>query len=204
MFTGIILETGVVARASQSALAIRAGRALLRKLAAGVSIAVDGVCLTVTKKDAVSFYADIMEETRGRTALSALSRGARVNLELPATAHSFLAGHIVQGHVDGTAILARAVKKNNSRILKFSIAPALSKYIVGKGSVAVNGISLTVIDAGRNFFTVGIVPRTWKATTLRQLSKGDRVNIEVDVLAKYAQKILKSYEVTPHRISHKV
>lgn len=114
-----------------------------------------------------------------------------VNLELPATPTTLLSGHIIQGHIDGVAKLVNITKQENSYILKFSLPTNLAKYLAKKGSIAVNGISLTVIEAGKEFFTVGIVPYTWDNTTLKNIETGDSVNIEVDILAKYIEKLLK-------------
>lgn len=114
-----------------------------------------------------------------------------VNLELPATPRSFLAGHVVQGHIDGTGKLAGLKKKGNSRILEISVDRKIAKYIVSKGSIAVNGISLTVIEAKKKSFVVGIVPYTWENTMLQTVKIGEKINIEVDILAKYVEKISK-------------
>lgn len=190
MFTGIISHVGKVARNSDANLAITAKADFLKVLKTGASIAVQGACLTVARKRRNVFEADVMPETRARTNLRHLKRGDPVNLELPATPDSFLSGHLVQGHIDGVAKLMRIARKGNSRILEFSVPPPLAKYIVGKGSVAVNGISLTVAEAGKNRFTVGIIPRTWEGTTLRSMRAGDAANIEVDIIAKYVERLL--------------
>lgn len=134
---------------------------------------------------------DVMEETMKKTTLGTLKPHDLVNLELPVTVQSLFSGHIVQGHIDGTAKLADIIKKKNSHTLKFLIPSPLSKYIVPKGSIAVNGIALTVIEAGKGFFTVGIIPFTWYHTMLHKVKIGDLVNLEVDVLAKYVEKILR-------------
>jgi len=191
MFTGIITHLGKLRRVKQSNYTISSDRSLLAKLRKGESIAVNGICLTVAHKYKDSFSVDCMPETKLKTNVKYLKAGDLVNLELPATANSFLSGHIVQGHVDGTGRLEIIKKQDNSHILKFSIPEKLSKYIVNKGSIAVNGISLTVIETGKDFFTVGIVPYTWRHTTLHTIKLGDYVNIEVDILAKYVEKLLK-------------
>lgn len=188
MFTGIITNTGKVSRKTDEALSITAGKSFLKRFRAGESISVDGVCLTVARKSARGFTAGVMPETFLRTNLGHLKKNSAVNLELPATPSSFLSGHIVQGHIDGVAKLLRVTQKGNSCILAFSAPPSLTKYIAEKGSVAVNGISFTIIRAKKNGFTIGVIPHTWDMTTLHALKPGDFVNIEVDILAKYAEK----------------
>lgn len=187
MFTGIITEVGAVESTTSSSISIRAPRSA-RRARSGGSIAVDGACLTVSRKRGGVIEADVMPETARRTTFGELQRGTRVNLELPATPASFLGGHIVQGHVDGTGVVADVQKRGNSRLLTIAIPAELSRLLVPQGSVAINGVSLTVIDSGRRSFTVGIVPHTWSATALNGLRAGERVNIETDVLAKYVLK----------------
>jgi len=191
MFTGIITYLGEVIEKSEGSLRIKTDRELLNNLPVGVSIAVDGICLTAVDLTEESFSVDFIPETEKKTNIEHLKVGSSVNLELPATANSLLSGHIVQGHIDGIAKLESVTQESNSRILKFSISKDLTKYIVEKGSVTVNGISLTVIDVGDDFFTVGIIPHTWDETMLRTIKAGDYVNIEVDVLAKYIEKLIK-------------
>jgi riboflavin synthase len=190
MFTGIITESGMIRSRSRSGISIRASRTLVHKLNLGVSIAVDGACLTVVKKDKNTFSAGIMPETARKTTLSAFRRGVHVNLELPATPATFFSGHIVQGHVDGVGIVQDIRKDGSGRLLKIVIPSTLARYVVPKGSVALNGISLTVVGSGRDHFTVGIIPHTLKVTNLCTLQRGDAVNIEVDVLAKYVEKFV--------------
>lgn len=191
MFTGIITNLGKISKKGANKLSIKANKKLVRKLSDGLSIAVNGICLTVISKSEMEFSIDFIPETEAKTNIKYLKVGDLVNLELPATYESFLSGHIVQGHVDGVGKLDYIKKQGNSHILKFSIPKSLSKYIVSKGSIAVNGISLTVIEASKDFFTVGIVPYTWTKTMLRTLQLGDYINIEVDILAKYLEKIMK-------------
>ena len=190
MFTGIITHTGKIIGKTGTGLTIEAGKDLVANLVKGASVAVDGICLTDIDNAQTTFSVDVMPETVERTNLKYLKSGDLVNLELPATASSLMSGHIVQGHIDGTARLETSVCAGNSRVLKFSFSESLSKYVVEKGSIALNGISLTVIEAARNYFTVGIIPHTWEKTMLHALAVGDRVNIEVDVLAKYIEKLL--------------
>ncbi len=192
MFTGIITRTGTVAGKTRNTLTVRAERDIVRKLKKGDSIAVNGACLTVTKKTADSFSADIMPETLKRTNFSSLTATCVVNLELPLTAASFISGHFVQGHVDGVAKIKKIEEKSDSHIISLEVPTEISRYLVEKGSVAVNGISLSIIKAGKNAFSVGVIPHSWKSTNLHLLKKGDEVNAEVDILAKYAKKLLSN------------
>lgn len=192
MFTGIISHLGKVKAKSESRLLVACSKNVIKNLSIGASIALDGICLTVVKVNESSFEIDFIPETAGRTNLQFLKPNDLVNLELPATPDTFLAGHIVQGHIDGIGKLESIEKKGNSYILKFSVTEKLSKYIIVKGSIAVHGISLTVIDTGNDFFTVGIIPHTWNNTMLQTIKSGDLVNIEVDILAKYLEKLMKT------------
>jgi riboflavin synthase len=192
MFTGIITHTGTVAKISRSDIVVRAPRDILRSLKSGGSIAVDGACLTVTKKPANSFFADVMPETLERTNSGSLTAKSIVNLELPATPKTFLSGHIVQGHVDAIGIIKEIKKEKNQYTLFISIPRRFSRYIISKGSIAVNGVSLTVIDVKKNSFSVGIIPHTWKSTMFHTLKPKAKVNIEVDILAKYMEKLLSN------------
>ncbi len=191
MFTGIITNLGEVINKSENKLIIKTDRVFIGKLSKGTSIAINGICLTAIDLMENSFSIDFMPETEAKTNIKYLKTNDLVNLELPATANSFLSGHIVQGHIDGVAKLEILIEEGNSYILKFSIPKDLSKYIVEKGSIAVNGISLTVIDIGDKFFTVGIIPHTWDKTMLHTIKSGDHVNVEVDILAKYLEKLIK-------------
>ena len=195
MFTGIITHRGTVTDKSRSKITIRTSRRLLHKLHTGASISVDGACLTVVAKKKNSFSADIMPETAKRTILGNLERGASVNLELPATLATFLSGHVVQGHIDGLGTLKEIRKHGTQYTLSIAVPRTLSRYIVPKGSVAINGISLTVIEAQSSRFTVGIIPHTWDVTMLHELVPGNRVNIEMDVLAKYIEKFVRKHSV---------
>lgn len=191
MFTGIITNLGEITNIKKATLTAKTNKDFTGKLSIGDSVSLDGVCLTVVDLAKNSFKIDVMPETRQKTNLGEVRIGDLVNLELPVTAESFLSGHIVQGHIDGTGRLKRIERKKDSHILKISIPKGFSKYIVKKGSVAVNGISLTVIEAGKDFFTVGIIPRTWSNTMLYTLNLGDLVNVEVDILAKYLERLIK-------------
>ncbi|MBI2330115.1 riboflavin synthase [Candidatus Daviesbacteria bacterium] len=192
MFTGIITHLGKFIGIKKSVFTFIANPAFCKKISKGTSIAVNGVCLTAFAKPAQnSFSVEVMPETQKKTMLGHLKINDLTNLELPVTPTTLLSGHIVQGHIDGIAKLVRIERNKNSHILQFSIPDNLSKYITEKGSIAVNGISLTIIEAKRKYFIVGIIPYTWKNTMLNTIKIGDFVNIEVDILAKYIEKLLK-------------
>lgn len=191
MFTGIITHLGRVADKTDKILTIKTNQDFLAKIKKGTSIAVNGVCLTITEIQKNYFKADFIPETEKRTNIKYLQIDDLVNLELPVTPISLLSGHILQGHIDGMAKLLNVKPAGNSRILKLSATASLTKYAAAKGSIAVNGISLTVIKTGKNYFTVGIIPYTWNNTMLQDIKLGDLVNIEVDILAKYIEKLLK-------------
>ncbi|MBI2019220.1 riboflavin synthase [Candidatus Daviesbacteria bacterium] len=192
MFTGIITHLGKLYSSNGSVLAFNAEQSFCKKLKIGTSVAINGVCLTIFKKPTKdSFSVEVMPETRKKTMLAYLKVNDIVNLELPLTPQAFLSGHIVQGHVDGVAKLLSITKQKNSFILKFSLPSRLTRYIAEKGSITVNGISLTVIEAGKTHFTVGIITYTWNNTMLNTLKTGDLVNIETDILAKYTERLLK-------------
>lgn len=190
MFTGIITNQGIVSNKTKISLTIKTDEDFLIQLEKSMSVAIDGICLTVVASNKSSFEVNIMPETIKRTNIKYLQSGNLVNLELPARVNSFLSGHIVEGHIDATGKLQSLNKKNNSHILKIS-SNSILKYIVEKGSIAINGISLTVIEVTKNYFTVGIIPHTWATTMLHTLKVGDIVNLEVDILAKYVEKLLK-------------
>ncbi len=191
MFTGIIKNLGKITEFTGTELTVATDSGLLDKLENGASVAVNGICLTVVDWNKDRFTVEVMPETVNRTNLKYMLPGDTVNLEMPATPETFLAGHIVQGHIDGTAKLETIIEEGNSRILKFSVGEALAKYVVAKGSIAVNGVSLTVIETGAGYFTVGIIPHTWGKTMFRSFKPGDLANIETDVLAKYIERLIK-------------
>lgn len=192
MFTGIITHIGKFKNAENRHLTFLVDESICKKLTPGTSIAINGVCLTVSKTPKQNIFSvTVMPETTKRTNLGNLQKKDLVNLELPMTSKNFLAGHIVQGHIDGTGTLADIVPEGNSRLLKITVPQHLSKYIVQKGSIVVNGISLTVIDAAKTYFTVGIIPYTWTHTMLQKIKIGDKVNIETDIIAKYIEKFVK-------------
>ncbi len=191
MFTGIITHLGEIKSKSQNSLNIKTDKDLITRLSTGTSIAVNGICLTVIGKSESIFNVDFMPETENKTNIKYLRVGDLVNLELPATYSSLLSGHIVQGHIDTIGKLDSIKKQDNSYILKIHTSKDLLKYIVSKGSISINGISLTVIEAKKDFFTVGIIPYTWNKTMLHTINSGNFVNIEVDILAKYIERQLK-------------
>jgi riboflavin synthase len=206
MFTGLIEEIGKVAELSERQGTRRiliSSSSLAKELKTGDSIAVNGVCLTAVDIKADSFAADLAAETIARTSLTRLKPGAQVNLELPTKAGSRLGGHVVQGHVDGVGTLLsleRTSGGNNDWELTIEIPGDLAKYIVFKGSISIEGISLTVARIEGPQVKVAIIPHTYTATNLHTLKPGDPVNIEVDVIAKYAEKMLKG-EATPGAIT---
>ncbi|MFN3258051.1 MAG: riboflavin synthase [Ilumatobacter sp.] len=184
MFTGIVEELGAVAERDGQRLRIRA-YAVLDDVGLGDSIAINGCCLTVVSWDDDGFDAEVTQETIDRTSLGSLSIGESVNLERPVRLQDRLGGHLVQGHVDGVGTIVAAAPD-----LEVAVDPALMRYVVEKGSVTVDGISLTVVEPKPSSFTVAVIPHTAAITTLGVKGPGDRVNIEVDVMAKYAEKLL--------------
>lgn len=192
MFTGIITQTGKLTEKQGSVFRFNATRKFSQHLKSGDSLAVNGVCLTLlnTPVDG-SLQVEIMTETARRTTLGNLKPNERVNLELPATAATFLSGHIVQGHVDAVGQIETIKAEGKSHILTISLPAKMTQYVVEKGSICVNGISLTVMDIGALFFRLGIIPYTWSHTMLSQIQVGDCVNIEADIIAKYVEKNLE-------------
>ncbi len=189
MFTGIVEEIGEVRRAAAGRLFIGARR-VLEGTEIGDSIAVSGVCLTVTSLEAAGFAADVMPETLRRSSLGALRPGSRVNLERALTLAGRLGGHIVSGHIDGTGRVASVREEENARVLSIEAPPALTRYVVVRGSVALDGVSLTVTATGDTSFSVSLVPHTRQATTLDERRAGDVVNVETDLIGKYVEKLL--------------
>lgn len=194
MFTGIIQATGsILSRDPRNGFA-RLG-VELGDFAAGSkpgdSIAVNGVCLTLVERDGPAAYFDVVQETMARTNL--MSCSSRVNLELPLSLGDRLDGHLVQGHVDGTAELTSRRHEGESRRLSFRLPPELEKYVVEKGSVAVNGISLTVASTEGGHFEAAVIPHTWSVTNLSSLEPGEKVNIEIDIIARYVERMALGY-----------
>lgn len=191
MFTGIITHVGKLETIKNDRFTFSAPVGFSRNLTKGTSVAVNGACLTViTKQSTTTFTVEIMPETKKRTTLGMLKKGSVVNLELPATPETFLSGHIVQGHIDGVGKISNVKQEGNSHILTVNVPINLTRYIVAKGSIAINGVTLTVITVIKDTFTVGTIPYTQTHTNLGNLKTGDRVNIEVDILAKYVEKLV--------------
>jgi riboflavin synthase len=188
VFTGLVQELGTVAALEGGVLAVDA--ALSRELAEGDSVAVNGVCLTATAVGDGSFRSDVMEETLRRSSLGALGPGSRVNLELPLRPADRLGGHFVQGHVDGVGRVAETAGEGFSRLVTIEADEALLRYVVEKGSIAVDGVSLTVAELRDEAFVVALIPETLERTTLGSVQAGDPVNLEVDVVAKYVERLL--------------
>ncbi len=192
MFTGLVQGTGRVAslEASEAGARIAIETPLVSELQTGDSIAVNGVCLSATSLQNGSFVADAMNETLARTALGDLAPGAEVNLELPLRAGDRLGGHVVQGHVDGLGAIADVADDGFARRIRIEAPPELMRYVIEKGSIAVDGVSLTVAGLDSRSFTVSLIPDTLQRTNLGRAAVGDRVNLEVDVLAKYVEKLM--------------
>ncbi|WIM68903.1 riboflavin synthase [Corynebacterium breve] len=194
MFTGLVEEIGVVEKTDNIGdsvrIAINAPK-VTSDAQPGDSIAVDGVCLTVVDNEAGTFTADVMQETLDRSRLGTYQSGSRVNLERAMQAGARFGGHIVQGHVDGVAQLISREASENWEVFRFSLPADLVTYVVEKGSITVNGTSLTVSAVGADYFEVSLIPTTLAETTAAELSQGDAVNIEVDIVAKYVEKMVK-------------
>jgi riboflavin synthase len=193
MFTGIVEELGevveVIEDGDYSRVSI-SGPLVSADARHGDSIAVNGVCLTVTQTRDSVFTADVMAETLKRSSLGVLRRGERVNLERAATLGSRLGGHLVQGHVDGVGTILAREPGHQWTAVRFSLPPPLSRYVAEKGSITVDGVSLTVMEVGAEEFSVGLIPTTLAMTTLGHKEVGDPVNLEVDVIAKYVERLL--------------
>nr|WP_296265942.1 riboflavin synthase [uncultured Merdimonas sp.] len=197
MFTGIIEETGVIGRirrGSASAVLTIQAEKVLEGTKAGDSIAVNGVCLTVTGLGHGWFEADVMHETLNRSALRTLRPGSRVNLERAMPADGRFGGHIVAGHVDGTGQIIRIKTDDNAVWYTIQTEQKIMRYIVEKGSIAIDGISLTVAETGDNWFSVSIIPHTMRETILQEKNQKDLVNLENDVIGKYVEKLMTAPE----------
>jgi riboflavin synthase len=192
MFTGLVQEVGRVAATSRSGgnlrLTIEAG-SISAELGNGSSICVNGVCLTVVRPGR-RFEVEVSKETASRTTLSSLRSGAKVNLETPVKPSSFFGGHFVTGHVDSTARLESIKHLSGSEVWRIAIPAGIARYIVEKGSIAVDGISLTVASIESGALTVALIPHTLKSTTLKNRRPGDILNIEADILAKHVEKLI--------------
>jgi riboflavin synthase len=193
MFTGLVEEQGTVVGIETLGDSVRLtlrGPLVTSDAAHGDSIAVNGCCLTVTDLAGDAFTADVMEESLRRTSLSDLSVGSPVNLERAVAAGARLGGHIVQGHVDGVGSLLDRTASEHWDVLRFSLPAELAHYVVEKGSITVSGVSLTVVEVTDETFSVSLIPTTLAETILGKLAPGDRVNLEVDIVAKYVERLL--------------
>lgn len=183
MFTGLVEQIGEVRKAGPR---LAVSTPLAAELRRGDSIAVNGVCLTAVDTSDAGFEADVVEETLERSSLGGLQAGDRVNLELPLRVGDRLGGHFVQGHVDGTGTVSAVDQREHSRVLTIASPPELLRFVVEKGSIAVDGVSLTVTVVDGDGFSVSLIPETVERTTLGSVQPGDPVNLEVDMLAKLA------------------
>ncbi len=193
MFTGLVQDLGRVdaVDATQDGARLRLRTALAREVREGDSVAVNGVCLTATSVDADGFAADVMHETLRRSSLAQATPGGRVNLELPLRASDRLGGHVVQGHVDGVGRVAAVREEGFARVVTVHAPLELLRYVVEKGSIAVDGVSLTVARLDDEGFDVSLIPETLERTTLGAAAPGAPVNLEVDVLAKYVERLVR-------------
>lgn len=205
MFTGIIEEMGIVKSIKSKVITIEANK-IFDDLKLGDSVAVNGTCLTVSsfegKTSPKIFNADITSETLSRTNLGDLKSGFKVNLERALTLNGRLGGHIVSGHIDGVGIIKNISKNAEDIELTIEVPPNLIKYIIEKGSVAVDGISLTVAKVNKNYFSIAIIPHTLKETILYYKKAGDKVNIENDIIGKYVEKLLSFNNINNNKNSN--
>jgi riboflavin synthase len=200
MFTGLVQRSGRVLRrlSAGNGVVFEIGSDVaIEQPVEGESIAINGVCLTAYEIGTTTFRVDVSPETLSRSTLNGLQVGGRVNVERALRLSDRLGGHLVSGHVDGLGVLGKTVRQGDFVVLNFNVPVELDRYIVEKGSIAVDGISLTVNDCGPGHFSVSIIPRTWQSTTLAELRISDQVNIEVDVIGKYIEKLLGHKADTP-------
>ncbi|HEY3851875.1 MAG TPA: riboflavin synthase [Steroidobacteraceae bacterium] len=197
MFTGIIIATGrlvsIAERGGDLELGIDASALDVSRIAIGDSVSVQGVCLTATRIEGAVFHADVSRETLAKTTLGALKSGARVNLEPSLRAGDALGGHLVSGHVDAVGRLVRLQDDARSRRLEFELPEALMRFVAPKGSICIDGVSLTVNQVEGRRFEVNIIPHTSEVTTLGELTSGDAVNVEIDVIARYLDRLSQTY-----------
>lgn len=200
MFTGIIEEIGVIEqikKGQHSAVLHLKAKTILEDLQVGDSVAVNGVCLTATQIHAHGFCADVMHETLNRSSLAVLHNGSQVNLERAMAANGRFGGHIVSGHVDGLGQIIQVTKDDNAIWYTIQAAPDILRYVVEKGSIAIDGISLTVAKVSEDGFSISAIPHTVRATTLCQKRAGDPVNLETDIIGKYVEKLLTPVQPKP-------
>ena len=196
MFTGIVEELGTVEAVEEQGDAIRLtlrATTVLEDAGLGDSISVNGCCLTVAERTDETFTADVMQETLDKTSLHGVAIGDRVNLERAVTVDKRLGGHIVQGHVDGVGTVLGRTPSEHWEVVEVQMPVEMGRYLVDKGSITVDGVSLTVVEAGTDRFTVSLIPETLARTTLGFRSPGDRVNLEVDIIAKHVEKLVRAY-----------
>lgn len=195
MFTGLIEDVGRVeaVEAGAEGATLRISTSLASEIADGDSVAVDGACLTATEVDARSFAAEAMNQTLKVTALGGLEAGGRVNLELAMKASDRLGGHILQGHADGVGRVASVGEDGFARRLRITLEPGLLRYVVERGSIGLAGVSLTVSALGEDWAEVSLIPETLERTNLGGLGKGDRINVECDIVAKYVEKLVSPF-----------
>ncbi len=195
MFTGLVQDIGSVESVEGGAegARLRIATKLGGEIGLGDSIAVNGVCLTATEADAIGFATEAMNQTLEVTVIGALAPGARVNLELATRADERLGGHIVQGHADGAGEVVAITEDGFARRLRVELPEDLLRYVVDKGSVALNGVSLTVAELGPTWVEVSLIPETLERTNLGSVSPGERLNVEVDVIAKYVERLLSPF-----------
>jgi riboflavin synthase len=192
VFTGLVADLGTVSGVAATADGVRlqVATTLAAELSEGDSVAVNGVCLTAVSADAQGFTAEVMNETLRRSSLAEVAAGGRVNLELPLRAQDRLGGHVVQGHVDGVGAVSAVADDGFARVVTIDAPPELLRYVVEKGSIAVDGVSLTVSSVSPDTFAVSLIPETLERTNLGAAAPGTPVNLEVDVLAKYVEKLV--------------
>lgn len=204
MFTGIIEELGTIRRIASARDGARlevSARTVLTDAKLGDSISVNGVCLTIVDKSSDSFAADVSAETLRRTSLKRATTGSHVNLERAMAATSRFGGHIVQGHVDGTGEFLEARASGDGWVVRVGFPAELARYIVEKGSITVDGISLTVAALGDTWFEIAVIPHTWKVTNLGSLERGAAVNLEVDIIAKYVERMMTHLKEPKSRLT---
>jgi len=197
MFTGIVEELGILQTVKKDAinleLTIKAEK-ILQEIGLGDSIAVNGICLTVTGFSKNNFTVDVMPETFRKTSLAQVQIGSRVNLERALTLQSRLGGHLVSGHIDGVGIIKSKIREKNALIITITAPEQILKYIIPKGSIAIDGISLTIVDHNKDSFWVSLIPHTASLTTLGWKKEGEMVNLEADMIARYLEKLVYPVE----------
>lgn len=202
MFTGIIEELGSIAGFNKHAKGARvhiAAKTVTDNTVEGDSVAVNGVCLTALEIDVNSFVADVSQETLDRSTIGNLKIGSKVNLERAVTPSTRLGGHIVQGHVDGTGKFLQSSQEGDFWTVRVSYPKEVGQYLVYKGSVSVEGISLTIANLVDKYFEIAVIPKTWELTNLSSLKKGDAVNLEVDIIGKYVERMLQYGKGIPQK-----